>query len=110
MKQYLADQLLPADFGKLKQYLDEKYDESPMDGLYWIPMDPAKTTRAQQDHKDCQPHVFALHLEEESLSCEFLVRTLSSMRCDCMGYADPNQALYIMGFMDDLLKELDIVC
>ncbi|MBU2488001.1 MAG: hypothetical protein KKA60_01290 [Proteobacteria bacterium] len=108
MKQYMVDQLSPGDREKLKNLLDERLGPARL-GVYWIPMDPELYNPEQAGHGDCHPLVFALDLEPSFLSCEFLVRSLSRMRCGCMGYADPAQARYIMDFVDRLLVELGII-
>ncbi|MBW1990215.1 MAG: hypothetical protein JRI97_11825, partial [Deltaproteobacteria bacterium] len=63
---------------------------------------------AQKEHRDCHPLVFAVVVAENFVSAEFLLRTLNTMRCACMGYAGPEQARYIMDFLDNLLDELSI--
>ena len=108
MKQYVVDQISPADMEKIAGLLNARFGPARM-GVYWIPLEPGLYTPVQAGHEECHPLVFALCLEEGSLACEFLVRSLSRMRCDCMGYANPAQARAIMDFVDRLLAELGVV-
>ena len=39
MKQYVIDELRPADFEKIKAHLDENFDSSTIQGIFWISLD-----------------------------------------------------------------------
>ena len=108
MKQYVIDDLRLEDFHKLKDYLDEHLASSPLGGVYWLELDRDILTRAQKEHTECGPHVFALMLEETRLSCEFLVRIQKKIKCDCMAYADKAQQNWLMDQADAILEKLDI--
>ena len=108
MKQYVVDQLGPGDYEKIKDYLDERYGPCRVEGIYWVPLDPGAVTRIQSEHVRCQPHVFAVHLEPETLTCELLVRTLSHINCDCTAYAGEAQLLSIVSWVDEILRELGV--
>ena len=108
MKQYLIDGLQPGDHKKLKAYLDEHLDLSPLGGIYWLNLDADLLTPLQKAHTGCSPHHFALMLEETSLACEFLVRIKQNIKCDCMGYATSEQRNWLMDQADAILDKLDI--
>ena len=108
MKQYVIDGLRPEDFGKLKNYLDEHFEITPLGGIYWMALEKNILSFQQQEHENCQPHVFALMLENDSLAAELLVRVKTSIKCDCMGYATPEQREWLIGKMDLILEELGI--
>ena len=108
MKQYLIDELRPAEHENLKKALDDKYGEPVFDGLYWIPLDPALYNNIQAEHVDCQPYYFALNLEPNSLACELLVRTQNRVRCNCISYASEGQRNWLIRLVDDLFDELEI--
>ena len=109
MKQYVIDDLRPEDYHKLKNYLDSYLISSPIKGIYWLKLDEDILTDIQKEHEECQPHIFALTLEEYSLSCEFLVRTQKKIKCDCMGYADKEQQNWLMDQADAILEKLEII-
>jgi len=109
MKQYVVDELRPADREKLKAHLDAHYGGSSVHGIYWVPLAAQVLSPRQAGHTDCQPLCFAMDLGPTSLCCELLIRTHSRMRCDCMGYADETQRNWIVSFVDTLLDRLGIL-
>ena len=108
MKQYVVDELRPADYKALKKNLDERFGPAAMDGIYWIPVDADLLTETQRDHEDCRPHFFALDLDQQRLACELLVRTKNRMRCDCIQYATQNQRNWLIGIIDNIFHHLEI--
>ena len=109
MKQYVIDELRPKDYEDLKSYLNDNLSAGSIDGVYWISIEPGLFTEEQAAHTECQPFYFVADLEPTRLSCEFLVRTHSKIRCSCMGYATERQRNWIIRYIDDIFKKLDIV-
>ena len=109
MKQYVIDELRPADFKKLKVYLDENFDSSNIDGLYWVPLEQESLTDIQTEHTECQPFCFAIELKPDIMSCELLIRTKNRVRCDCIGYAGDKQLSWLIKFVDGILDKLEIL-
>ena len=108
MKQYLIDGLRPEDHKRLENYFKDHFTASPLGSIYWIELDREILTPVQQEHTSCQPHIFALELEEGFLACELLVRIKNSIKCDCMGYATVRQRDWLMDKVDDMLAQLEI--
>ena len=108
MKQYVIDELRPQDYRKLKTYLDDRYSSSVIGGIYWIALEDGILTDVQSAHRGCQPHYFALDLNEDRLACELLVRTQARMRCSCMGYATETQRNWLIRLIDGMFGELEI--
>ena len=108
MKQYVIDELRPADYQKLKAFLDDKWGTAEFGGVYWIPLVTDQLGTTQTEHESCQPFHFALELEPTRLSCELLVRTRQRIRCDCIAYASEKQRNWIIGYLDDILEKLAI--
>jgi hypothetical protein len=108
MKQYVIDELRPADQEKIKTYLDENYGPCELGGVYWIPLDPQYLSETQSEHTACQPFYFALELLPHALACELLVRTRERVRCGCIAYADQRQREWIMELIDTMFERLDI--
>lgn len=109
MKQYVIDEIRPADHARLKAYLDAHFHVAGFEGLYHLPMDKDLLSDLQRDHDDCAPHYFALELLPDRLSCELLVRTSRRVRCDCIQYANQEQQYWVMREVDLLLEGLDII-
>jgi hypothetical protein len=109
MKQYVIDQLRPDDYKKLRDYLDEHYGPSQVEGLYWIPVQDNLLNRVQAAHVSCQPFYFAVELQLTSISFELLIRTTNRVRCDCINYADKAQRENIIYFADKLFERLKIL-
>ena len=108
MKQYVIDGLRLQDYTKLKRYLDTNLESSPLGGIYWLKLDPDILTDIQKSHKDCHPHVFALMLEEQYLSCEMLVRIQKNIKCVCMAYATREQRDWLIEQADAIVESLGI--
>jgi hypothetical protein len=108
MKQYIIDELRPDDFKKIKAYLDKKLTASPMEGLYWMPLEKRLLSSTQKKHHQCQPFYVALELSPAQLSCEFLIRTQHRVRCDCIEYASETQRNWIIASVDAIFEELEI--
>ncbi len=108
MKQYVIDGLRPNDFEELKKYLDTHFEVSTLGSIYWVELAQEILTPIQKEHKNCKPHVFALVLENDSLSAELLVRIKTNIRCDCMDYAISEQREWLINKMDLILEKLKI--
>lgn len=108
MKQYVIDELRLGDADKLKSYLKKRFGPADLGGVFWIPVDSEFSSETQFSHADCQPHYFAIELQESSLACELLVRTRERIRCDCIAYATHAQRNWIIKVIDDIFDELDI--
>ena len=108
MKQYVIDELRPADYKALKTYLDGQYEASAMDGIYWIPVASETLTDIQLAHTDCRPQYFAVDLDSNRLACELLVRSKNRVRCDCIEYATENQRDWLIGLIDNIFNRLQI--
>jgi len=108
MKQYLIDGLRPQDHELIKHYLDKHYGPCNLGAIYWVELDPDLLTPMQKEHRLCGPHFFALELGRDFLSCELLVRIRTNIKCDCMGYATPEQREWLIGFADAVLDNLEI--
>ncbi len=108
MKQYVIDELRPADYDKLRALLAERFGPPELGGVYWIPLEPEHFSAMQRSHGDCRPFYFAVELKDQSLTCELLVRTRQRVRCDCIAYATHAQRNWIVAVIDDILENLDI--
>jgi hypothetical protein len=108
MKQYVIDELRPADYQKIKDYLDTHFGPAEMKDIYWIPLDPELYDREQSAHKDCHPLYFSIHLNPESIVGELMVRTKNRIRCDCIRYADDAQLNWFISFVDSIFTRLEI--
>ena len=109
MKQYVIDELRPADYEKLKEYLDENFNSSEIDGIYWIRLAQENLTDMQTEHTECQPFYFAVELTPDIMACELLIRTKSRVRCDCISYATEKQLSWLIRFVDVIFDKLKII-
>jgi len=109
MKQYIIDELRPGEYEKIKTYLDENVGSSKMNGIYWIQLDKNILTDIQAEHKECQPFYFAIEIEPNRVSCELLVRSRSTIKCNCGSYATESQRNWIIQFADAIFEKLEII-
>jgi hypothetical protein len=108
MKQYVIDELRPADYELVKAYIEKNFGSSKVDGIYWIQLDQDILTKIQAEHTDCQPFYFAVDLEPNLMSFELLIRTRKRIRCDCMGYATEKQRNWLIRLADSIFDGLGI--
>ena len=109
MKQYVIDEIRSEDYNQIKAFIEKEYGKSELGGIYWIPVDEALLTPSQVFHRSCQPFYVALDLEPGRLSCELLIRTKQRMRCECIGYATPEQRNWIIDRIDGMFEKLEII-
>ncbi len=108
MKQYVIDELRPADYKALETYLDTQYGPAAMDGIYWIPLEADILTDIQSAHTECRPQYFAVDLDDNRLACEFLIRSKNRVRCDCLHYATESQRNWLIGLIDNIFDRMQI--
>lgn len=108
MKQYVIDELRPADYQKLKEFFNDHFITSSMDSIYWLPVEPGLLTAEQSEHTDCHPLCFAIDLASSRLAFELLLRSRNRMRCSCMGYATETQRNWLIRYADTILEQLEI--
>ena len=109
MKQYVIDELRPADHRTLKTYLEQHFGPAALGSIYWIPLDRQWLTELQAEHRQCQPHYFALDLSRDRVACELLVRTKNNVRCSCMAYATAKQREWLIEMIDGIFNRLKII-
>ncbi len=108
MKQYVIDELRPADHDKIKSYLDAHFAVQTFPGLYWIDLIAEQYAEPQKAHPACGPFYFALELLPDRLCCEFLVRSRQKIRCDCIQQANESQRNWLIRVVDALFEQLEI--
>lgn len=108
MKQYIIDELRYNDYEKVKLYLDENLGASEIEGIYWLPLEKGLLTNEQSSHNECHPLFFVVDLKPELISCELLVRTKNRIKCGCINYATETQRNWLIQYIDDMLKQLEI--
>lgn len=109
MKQYVIDELRPEDHEKITAWLADNLERSPIGDLYWLPLDDKILSEVQQAHTDCGPHMFALELSSQRLSCELLVRTRKRVTCPCIAYATDDQFLWLVRRVDRLFEAAGVL-
>jgi len=109
MRQYVIDELRLSDFKKLETYLESHFNKGMLDGIFYLPLDSSLLTDVQKSHSACQPYQFCVELAEERISCELLVRSKKSMKCDCLAIATETQRNFLIKCLDDILTELNII-
>ncbi len=109
MKQYLIDGLNPKDVKNLENCLNDSFGHPVLGNIYWVELDRNILTPRQKQHVDCYPHVFALELGKDYLSCELLVRIKKNIKCDCMGFANHTQRDWLIDKIDLIFDELGII-
>lgn len=111
MRYFSIDDLREDDIRRVRERLNEMELQSDIEDLYWLPAPAAMLSPVQQEHTEsCGPHVMALEIQENAVQLELLVRARGKMRCECVHYAAPALQQHMIGWLDQLLRDLDIPC
>ena len=108
MRAILLDELRPDDVAKVTDYLDAQATLSGIEGLYWVDLDDGLLTSLQAEHKDCQPHRFAIEVGHDFVKLELFIRSAAGLRCPCAAYASEEQRRFILAMADRLIDELSL--
>lgn len=108
MRSFLIEDITPEDMDKLDAWLTEQELKS-IDHLYHFHLPPKLLAPMQEEHApECGPYYMAVETGRDWIKLELLVRAKKILRCDCMAYATPEQQSYMIGYLENLLKDLQI--
>lgn len=105
MRQYVIDELSFLERDNLDSYLKRTLTKGPMEGLYWLILPEDLYSTSQQGHEDCAPFYLGVEIERERLKFELLVRSNSTLHCDCIAHATAQQRQFVLDFVDKMLEE-----
>ena len=109
MRIYSVEDLEPGQIQRVEHNLRSKGLAGSLDGIYWLPLPERLLSKEQREHAgECGPHSMALESGDGWLRMELLVRSRGKVRCSCIAYATPGQREYMIDYLDNLLRELDI--
>jgi hypothetical protein len=108
MKSYLIDEIALADVKRIHHFLRANALASGIDTLFWVKVAPPLLSPIQQSHLPCHPHVFAVEIGQTFLKAEFYLRTLRNMNCPCQDYCTPQQAHFLIEWVNQMFEELSI--
>lgn len=106
MRQYQLDEIPKKDIPKVREYLNQHAVAAGIADIWWVDLQEDLLSPEQFDHRDCQPHRFAVEVGDDFVRFEFLIRSLKTMRCSCIAYATRQQRDFILGYADRLVEEL----
>jgi hypothetical protein len=75
-----------------------------MEDLYWVEIKSDLLDERQSAHHACQPYRFAVELTHDAVHLELLIRSKTTLRCDCIRYASPIQYEFVLRFADTLIE------
>ncbi len=108
MKQYLLDEIPRDDIARVRDYLNQHANAAGIADIWWVDLQEDLLSPEQFDHRDCQPHRFAVEVGDDFVRFEFLIRSLQTMRCSCIAYATRQQRDFILAYADRLVAELGL--
>jgi hypothetical protein len=106
MRQYLLDEINRQDIPRIREYLNQHAKAAGLEDIWWVDLREDLLSPDQFSHRDCQPFRFAVELGQNFVRFEFLIRSLQTMRCSCIGYATRPQRDFILAFADRLVEDL----
>ena len=108
MRSYLIDEISPLDMEKIREYLNQNAIISNLEKIFWVQMPEGLLNDIQFQHRDCQPHFFAVELGSDWIKLEFLVRNLKDFNCVCNSCSTLQQRDFILSFADRMMDEQGI--
>jgi hypothetical protein len=108
MRFYLIDEISKPHMEKIHAYLMKYAMRSGIEKLLWVKIPDDLLTDVQVQHKDCQPHVFAVELGTDWIKLELFARSLKGFRCRCSSYCSSSQRDFILNYADRLIEVLEI--
>jgi hypothetical protein len=109
MRSYVIDELSQADVERVTGALAARGYESPLDGVYFLPVPSDLLSDEQSEHlRECGPYVLILEAGEGFLRLELLVRGRGRLRCSCIAYAGPELRGLAVDTLDTLVRECDV--
>jgi hypothetical protein len=106
MRQYQLDEIARNDITRVRAYLNRHAAAARLDGIWWVDLPEDLLSPDQFSHQNCRPFRFAVEVGDNFVRFEFLIRSLQTMRCSCIGYATRQQRDFILAFADRLVEEL----
>lgn len=108
MKYYLVDEISLADMDKIKGFLKENAIESGIEGLFWVKIPKDSLNDTQSRHMECQPYRFALETGNDWIKAELFIKSSYKIKCECSDYCTVRQKNFIIGFVENMIGELNI--
>ena len=109
MRIYAIEDLYEEQVEIITNKLDEMGYYAGLEGTYFLPVPENLLDEEQKEHADeCGPHVYGIEVEYDKIRLELLIRAKSKIRCSCVKYANPEQRLYAIEYLDKFIKDLDI--
>ncbi|MBW1649890.1 MAG: hypothetical protein JRJ44_04290 [Deltaproteobacteria bacterium] len=110
MKQYTIDELRVEDYCKIRSHMEEFHNDNCIEGIYRIFLDDNLLSDEQKEHaSECGPFYFAVELDSQSASFEFLVRAKNKIRCGCIRYADKKQRDWLIDYVDSTFNQISVI-
>jgi hypothetical protein len=106
MRQYQLDEIPKTDLPRVREYLDQHAVAAGIADIWWVELSEDLLSSEQFSHQDCRPFRFAIEVGDDFVRFEFLIRSLQTMRCSCIGYATRPQRDFILAFADRLIEDL----
>lgn len=106
MRQFVIDQLSPKERQAVRLHLTKTAEAGPLENMFWLKLETEMLTETQRSHPDCGPFYLAIELGEDSVSFELLVRSQSTLHCQCIAYASPAQREFLLDFIDAMTADL----
>ena len=108
MRHYQLDEIARIDIPRVREYLNQHAQAAGLEDIWWVDLQEDLLSPDQFSHRDCQPFRFAVELGQNFVRFEFLIRSLQTMRCSCIGYATRQQRDFILAFADRLVEDLEL--
>ncbi|MEW6185140.1 MAG: hypothetical protein AB1585_05300 [Thermodesulfobacteriota bacterium] len=108
MRQLLMDEISRPKMKAVETYLPQRAVPSGMEKIFWLELPDDLLSPLQMEHKGCGPHYLAVETGKDFVKFEFLVRCRNRFRCDCIGFATPDQERFLLDFAREMVRELEI--
>jgi len=105
MRYLMIDDLSREERVVVENFLRRNATPGPIDNLFWLRVPDELLEAIQREHQGCGPFFFGIELQDESVAFELLVRSQTTLHCQCIAYASAAQRAFMLAFVDRLTTE-----
>lgn len=110
MKQYVIDDLRAPEMERLFAWCSANLAKSCFNDVFWLNLDESVLNATQKAHNECRPFYVSVFLDYDAgrLVVDLVARTARSMHCECAGFLEPAQLVWLDNFVSAVFNSLNI--
>ena len=108
MRYLLIDEITDSDLLKIEDFLKKNGLSSGIEKVFWIEVPDNRLSREQAGQETHKPYVFAVECGKDWIKAELFLRTLRNFNGIYQDYCTLSQQNFILEYIENIIKELNI--